>query len=74
MGLSYSKKMQYYKALGITHFHDARKAKRRESISCMMHLERTKGTDKVANYKFVKDLKVYIEVNKTSRGTYNLTF
>lgn len=75
-GLPYRDKMEYYKALGIKHFHASRKeAPRRGKISCEEHLKRTNGTDKVANYKFVKELQKYIELNTTTtEGLYNLTY
>ena len=65
-GLSHSDKTIYYKALGITHFGRLGKAFPRQGrISCREHLERTNGTDKVANYHYVKELEVYREVNTT---------
>jgi hypothetical protein len=74
-GLIYKEKMNYYKKLGITHFNGARREfPGKRAISCSEHLKRTNGTDKVANYRFVKELKAYIEVNTTAKGSYNLTF
>jgi hypothetical protein len=67
--------MMYYEALGITHFIGARKAfPGKGAISCMKHLARTNGTDKVANYRFVEERKAYIEATTTANGLYNLTF
>jgi hypothetical protein len=67
--------MEYYKALGIAHFSGSRKEfPRKGSISCKEHLERTNGTDKVANYRFVENLNGYMEVNTTGvKGLFNLT-
>ena len=74
-GLGNGNKMGYYEALGIKHFSEARKGTSQKGrISCMQHLQRTKGTDKVANYKYVKKLQKYIEVNTTTKGLYNLTY
>jgi hypothetical protein len=74
-GLRPRDKMMYYEALGITHFHRAGKAfPGKGAISCVKHLARTNGTDKVANYRYVEELKAYIEVNTTTKGSYNLTF
>mmetsp|Transcript_38619 Transcript_38619/g.93359 ORF Transcript_38619/g.93359 Transcript_38619/m.93359 type:complete len:425 (-) Transcript_38619:217-1491(-) len=74
-GLGNGNKMGYYKALGIKHFSEARKGTSpKGKISCKEHLKRTKGTDKVANYRYVKKFKKYIEVNTTTKGIYNLTY
>jgi hypothetical protein len=74
-GLIYKEKMNYYKKLGITHFIGARREfPGKRAISCEVHLNRTNGTDKVANYRFVEELQAYIEVNTTAKGSYNLTF
>ena len=65
-GLSHSDKTIYYKALGITHFSALGKVfPKHGRISCNEHLERTNGTDKVANYHYVEELKAYREVNTT---------
>jgi hypothetical protein len=67
-GLRRMEKLKYYQALGITHFTESRKLfPRTGRISCNEHLERTNGTDKVANYHYVEELKAYIEVNTTVR-------
>jgi hypothetical protein len=65
-GLNHTEKLVYYKALGITHFSELRKVFPRDGrISCKKHLERTNGTDKVANYQYVEELQAYIEINTT---------
>eukprot|EP00980_Cylindrotheca_fusiformis_P011688 scaffold2770_cov104-Cylindrotheca_fusiformis.AAC.9 len=74
VGLKYSDKMEYYKALGITHFSATRKYPPKGRISCLEHLQRTNGTDKVANYRYVEELEKYVEANDTVRGTYILNF
>ena len=66
-GLGGNDKSVYYKALGIAHFNDLRKTYPRQgSISCQEHLKRTNGTDKVANYHYVEELKANREVNTTT--------
>jgi hypothetical protein len=62
-GLGHIEKMKYYQALGITHFSESKKLFPGTGIiSCNLHLERTNGTDKVANYHYVEELKAYIDV------------
>ena len=47
-------KMQYYRALGISHFSKSRQdwasSKGKKQMSCDQHLQATQGTNKVANY------------------------
>lgn len=74
-GLTNGEKMEYYKALGIVHFIDSRKAfPGKRTISCIEHLKRTNGTDKVANYRFDENLNSYVEAKAIAKGKYNLTF
>ena len=51
-GLSHTDKMEYYKSMGGRHFLNDWKAagSKGKKVSCMEHLRRTNGTDKVANY------------------------
>ncbi|KAL3941188.1 MAG: hypothetical protein SGBAC_004420 [Bacillariaceae sp.] len=74
-GLGNEAKFGYYKALGIKHFSESRKGtSQKGKISCKEHLKRTKGNDKVANYRYVKKFQKYIEVNTTMKGTFDLTY
>eukprot|EP00980_Cylindrotheca_fusiformis_P030639 scaffold25149_cov122-Cylindrotheca_fusiformis.AAC.2 len=72
VGLKGSDKREYYKALGISHFSDRKSFPPKGQISCLEHLQRTNGTDKVAKYHFVAELGEYVESNDTVRGKYNL--
>lgn len=67
-GLDGRDKKAYYEALGIAHF-SKRPGPNTGAFSCKEHLKRTNGTDKVANYRYVEELKAYVEVNTTVNTT-----
>jgi hypothetical protein len=53
-GIGLPKKTAYYRQMGIEHFHTNAQRYRNNNgaVSCMEHLKRTKGTNKVANYTY----------------------
>ena len=59
-GLDAGSKSEYYKAMGMEHFHDTNRHPSKGRISCMEHLKLSNGTNKVANYVF--DGEKYVDV------------
>lgn len=61
IGLGEFAKKRYYKALGIDHFFVSHGVPNQGAVSCMDHLKRSEGTNKVANY--VHDGQKYVDSN-----------
>jgi len=55
-GLSDRDKMKHYAAMGMEHFHSSNIYPNAGRISCMEHLIRTNGTNKIAKYGFNKSM------------------
>lgn len=60
-GVDRMKKRKYYEAIGTKHFFDAYDLPVQGVISCMEHLRRSKGTQKIANYTFDEGRNGYVD-------------